>query len=77
MRRDAFVAICYAMRMPNRCQRQALRLINNATPEKIPRFREQIETGEPEIKTLPLLADLAAGRDVVPGALNDEVRGGL
>jgi hypothetical protein len=68
MRRDAFVAICYVMRMPKRFQRQALRLINNATPEKLARVREQIETGEAESKTPLLLADLAGEREVAPGA---------
>lgn len=45
IRRDAFVAICYAMRMPRQYQRQALRLINDAPPEKLAQFRQQIETG--------------------------------
>jgi len=57
IRRDAFVAICYAMRMPRQCQRQALRLINNAPPEKLAQFRQQIEAGE---QTPLLLADLAS-----------------
>jgi hypothetical protein len=59
IRRDAFVAICYALRMPKQRQRQALRMINGATPEKLAYFRQQIETGESESKTPLLLADLA------------------
>lgn len=45
IRRDAFVAICFAMGMPRQRQRQALRMINDATPEKLAYFRQQIETG--------------------------------
>jgi len=62
IRRDAFVAICYAMRMPRGCQRQALRLINTAPPEKLAQFRRQIETGE---SASLLLADLATDSGAV------------
>ncbi len=69
IRRDAFVAICYALRMPKQYQRQALRLINRATPEKLALFRDQIESGESESKNPLLLADLADEGEPVTGLL--------
>jgi hypothetical protein len=69
VRRDAFVAICYALRLPKRCQRQALRLINNATPEKLARFREQIETCAAESKIPSLLTDLVDEHGAVAGRI--------
>jgi DNA-binding MarR family transcriptional regulator len=66
IRRDAFVAICYAMRMPRQHQRPALRMINTATPEKLAHFRQQIETGAAKSKTPLLLNDLATERETAP-----------
>jgi hypothetical protein len=63
IRRDAFVAICYAMRMPKPCQRQALCMINNAPPEKLAHFRQQIESSAAKSNAPLLLADLAAERE--------------
>jgi hypothetical protein len=64
IRRDAFVAIGFAMRMPRPYQRQALRLINDAPPEKLAQFRQQIEAGEPAPL---LLTGLVAESGAVPG----------
>lgn len=60
VRRDAFVAVCYATRtMPEPYHRQALRLIGNAPPEKLAQLRERLEAGQLDSKAPLLLTALA------------------
>jgi hypothetical protein len=57
MRRDAFVAIDFAHRLPDQYQSEAARLISRATAEQLAVFRHHVETGQLSGSTLsPLLA---------------------
>jgi hypothetical protein len=57
-RRDAFVAISVASRLPRKYHRQAARLIHDATPEQLAEIRLRVEAGQLDPKNPRLLATL-------------------
>ena len=74
VRRDAFVAVCYAMRtMPEPYHPQALRLIGNASPEKLMQLRKRLEAGQPDSKNPLLLAVLTDDVDLMTEAATEDV----
>jgi hypothetical protein len=64
-RKDGFVAICFARRLPKQYHREAVRLIYNATPEKLAELRRRVESSQLDDKSPLMLTVLANHVEVV------------